>query len=414
MSTLSPAQSPSHAQQAGATTEIEKLTLTIAGGIAFGYAASLAMMLKMHTWIVDGSGHPIMDDFVAFWSAGHKVLSGAALSAYDPRLEHAAEVATVGHNFGGSLGWTYPPPFLFVVAALASLPYTVAFVLWISSTVALHAGVAAAIARNRIAFAVACAAPWTLTALTPGQNGFLTASLIGLALLNLEKRPALAGLFVGLLSYKPQFGILFPLALACGGYWRAFAYSCASTLAVNGIASAVFGFDTFAAFVHTLSGTTQSHLTNAGIGWNKLQSLYGLTRALGASLAVAWTSQIILSVGGALVVAISWRRPLPFALKAASLTAAIPLVTPYIFVYDLPILAMAVAFLYRHRRFDTVELALLAATAPAVYAFLWLPMPSAVFASIFVGTMVVRRIYCERANARQFSAAENAGVASLA
>jgi hypothetical protein len=41
--------------------------------------------------------------------------------------------------------------------------------------------------------------------------------LIGAALVNLDRRPLLAGLLLGLMAYKPQFGILFPLVLAATG-----------------------------------------------------------------------------------------------------------------------------------------------------------------------------------------------------
>ena len=54
---------------------------------------------------------------------------------------------------------------------------------------------------------------------TAGQNGFLTAALIGGALGLLERRPALAGICLGLLTYKPQFGLLFPFVLIADRRW---------------------------------------------------------------------------------------------------------------------------------------------------------------------------------------------------
>ena len=60
------------------------------------------------------------------------------------------------------------------------------------------------------------AALWNITA---GQNGFLTAALIGGTLGLLERRPALAGICLGLLTYKPQFGLLFPLVLIADRRW---------------------------------------------------------------------------------------------------------------------------------------------------------------------------------------------------
>jgi hypothetical protein len=379
--------------QPASASEREKLTIAIACGLTFGYLVSLVSRVMAHTWLLDVRGRPVLDDFIAFWASGRMALDGKALSTYDPRLHHAAEVALIGHNFSGSLGWSYPPLFLFVAVLLASFPYAVSFVAWSATTLAAYAAVATAIAQRRAAFIVACAAPWVLTALTPGQNGFLTASIIGLLLLLLEGRPMASGLLLGLLSYKPQFGILFPLALAAGGYWRAFAWAAVGTLAWNGLACVFFGFDTMTAFLHALAGTTQSHLTSDGIGWSKLQSLYALVRSIGGSAATAWTAQALMSVLTVVIVVLAWRGSVPYSLKAAILIAAVPLATPYVFVYDLPMLTMAVAFLFRHRGFDKVEFALLGATIPAIFAFLWLPTPSAFFASLAIAAIATRRLF---------------------
>jgi hypothetical protein len=375
-----------------AMTEREKLALTIAFGIAIGYLASLLLIYSAHIWILDAAGHPVVDDFAAFWSAGRLALKGAALATYDPHLQHAAEVATIGHDYSGSLGWSYPPAFLFIASALARLPYAAAFLAWCASTLIAYAVAIGAISRLRGGVLFACAAPWVLTALTPGQNGFLTAALFGACLLQLETRPALAGLFLGLLSYKPQFGVLFPLALAAGGYWRAFAWAAAAALASNVLAGAVFGFGTFAAFFHSLGVATQSHLAVTGLGWNKLQSIYGLARSINLSGRAAWTAQALVSLALALGVVFCWRARVPFALKAACLATAALLATPYVFVYDLPVLSVAVAFLAQQRHFSKIEIALLASTVPCVFGFLWLPIPTALFASVAVGAMVAGRI----------------------
>jgi len=48
----------------------------------------------------------------------------------------------------------------------------------------------------------------------------LTAALAGAALLSLERRPILAGVFIGLLAIKPHLALLFPVALIAIGAWR--------------------------------------------------------------------------------------------------------------------------------------------------------------------------------------------------
>src|SRR5437016_4147938 len=229
---------------------VAKISTAVAAGFAFAWLSCLIIMLRQHAWILDKSGHPIITDFVEVWVAGRTTLEGAAASAYDPRLHHAAQVAAAGHQFHGYLWWHYPPVVLFVAAALGLLPYLAAFLVWVSSTLAFFAATIAEIARSRIAALLACAMPPVFINAVAGQNGFLTATLIGLALVNLETRPILAGAFVGILTYKPQFGILFPLVLAASGRWKTF-LSAASVAAITIVVPwAVFGGETLHAFVH--------------------------------------------------------------------------------------------------------------------------------------------------------------------
>ena len=61
--------------------------------------------------------------------------------------------------------------------------------------------------------AMAITIPTVFHNIQVGQNGFLTAALIGGVLEFMERRPAMAGVCLGLLTYKPQFGVLVPVAL---------------------------------------------------------------------------------------------------------------------------------------------------------------------------------------------------------
>ena len=73
-----------------------------------------------------------------------------------------------------------------------------------------------------------------LVCLGHGQTGFLTAALLTGGVLCLERREALAGILFGLLAYKPQFGLLIPLVLVAGGYWRAIAAAGATSSPASG------------------------------------------------------------------------------------------------------------------------------------------------------------------------------------
>ena len=361
-------------------------------GVAIGYAAALTIMFLGHDWLLDRKGQPIPTDFVAIWSAGRLALGGAALAAYDGARQHAAEVVAIGHDFPGFYGWPYPPAFFFVAQTLARLPYAWAFILGIGASFTLHGLSLVAVTRRLAAVAVACAAPWALACAMVGQNGFLTAGLIALVLLTLDERPAVSGILLGLLTYKPHFGLLFPLALAVSGRWRVFVWAAASALGLAALSTAIYGADVFAAFLRGLPMTTQTLVSNGAVGWNKLESIYGLARALGATNTVGWAAQGLTSFAVAAGVVLIWRGRAPLALKSASLAVAAVLATPYVFAYDLPVLSVAVAFLYRHRGFDRVEALLLAVAALTFVPLAFVSIPTGLFASLAIAAAVGRRL----------------------
>jgi len=196
-----------------------RLICLLGATLALGYLAALITAWLGGHFLLDGDGQPIANDFVNVWAAGRLALDGNPAAAYDWTLHKAAEVGAVGHDFPNYYGWHYPPPFLFVAAALATLPYLVAALVWLIVTLAAYAATLGGILGNRAGALLALGFPAAIWNVTAGQNGFLTATLIGGTLGLLERHPALAGLCLGLLSYKPQFGLLFPIVLIADRRW---------------------------------------------------------------------------------------------------------------------------------------------------------------------------------------------------
>jgi hypothetical protein len=241
-----------------------------------------------------------------------------------------------------------------------------------------------------------------------GQDALLAASIIGGTLLLLNRRPALSGLLLGLLSFKPHLGILFPFALAFGGYWRATIWACIGTLTWTAASSAALGYETLIDFFHGLASTADSHLITNGIGWYNLQSIYALARCIGAPGPVCWALQVSASVACVVAIAALWRSNMSFSLKAAGLAAAIPVATPYVFVYDQSVFAVALAFLVQQRRLDVVEcLAIVFTFLIATYA--WSTNPTAALASIAMCAVVLRRVLLERRSRSHRTGLEGAG-----
>ena len=227
----------------------ERLISLLGLTLALGYLAVLVTAALGGNFLLDGEGRPIANDFVNVLAAGRLALDGNPAAAYEWTLHKAAEVRAVGHAFANYYGWHYPPPFLFVAAALATLPYLVAALVWLAATLTAAATLGG-ILRSRAGILLALGFPAALWNVTAGQNGFLTAALIGGTLGLLERRPALAGLCLGFLAYKPQFGLLFPIVLIADRRWLTIAVA---ALAAGGLAAAswlAFGGACWEAFLH--------------------------------------------------------------------------------------------------------------------------------------------------------------------
>lgn len=386
---------PSHNTSLGAPSH-SQLPFIVGATVAFSFVGSLIALFFRHLWILDAGGKPLVTDFLEVWVAGRLVLEGHPATPYDWHAHHTAQVAAIGHAFPGFLGWHYPPPYLFAAALLGLLPYLVAFLAWVAITAIFYALVVGRIAGRAVAGVAALALPASLACAMVGQNGFFTAALIGAALLFLEEMPFLGGLLIGLLICKPQLAILFPIVLFASGRGRAFAAASASVAICLAVSWAVFGEATFRAFFHFLPLTEHSVLAHGSAGWSKMQSIYGAARWLGLSDGVGWALQGATTAGSALAAIWLWRGDVPYALKAAGLVTALMLATPYLYMYDFPILAVASAFLWRAGPFDRMEWGGLIFANVLFAIYVGLAVPIGPLMVMIVAGLVLRRAFFKR------------------
>ena len=322
---------------------------------SFGYALAILYLLyfvglyRAGTWIVHSTGRPIYTDFAVWWMGGKQALHGYAATLYDPVEYARIQTALFPPGEAFYLNWpSYPPTFFLVLAPLALLPYAAALITWNAVTLLGCVVIVYLIVRRRAAIALTLAAPLTAWNFIAAQNGFLTASLLGGSLLFLERRPALAGVFIGCLTYKPQYGILFPVALVAARQWRAIASAAITTALLAGASIAAFGAGAWAAFPRGFVVQAGMSLqAAAGSNWGYLQTMYGLVRHLHGGTGLAWLAQGVTTAGLAVIVWLVWRSRVCYALKAAALAAAALLATPYAFAYDMAAIAVPAAFLVK-------------------------------------------------------------------
>ena len=349
-------------------------TRLVAAAVLIASAAGLLYLVVTANGVIDTQGRPLGTDFSNVYAAGTYVLEGRAGAPFDPALQHAREQEIFG-DATPFYGWHYPPYFLFVAAALATMPYWLALAVWQATTLALYLLTIRAIVLSAprgenggdaparlvpalptdvsrrdssdrsLWWLLALAFPAVVVNIGHGQNGFLTASLFAAALVNLGRRPLLAGVLFGLLVYKPQFGVMIPLALAASGRWRCFAAAAATAALLTTVTTIAFGPPVWQAFADSTRFTRLVALEQGDTGWYKIQSVFAWARMWGASVPLAYALQsvLVVALGAALVWV--WRSPASFPLKAAALCLAAILATPYTFDYDMMVLAPAIAFI---------------------------------------------------------------------
>jgi hypothetical protein len=349
-----------------------------------------------HWWIFDEKGLGIPTDFVNVWSAGRLVLDGHAAQAYDWDIQKQVQVTVLGQSYPGNFAWHYPPPFLFVASLLAYVPYAGAYISWAAMSLVPYLAVMRAIVGRPFGLLLAAAFPVVLTNTLVGQNGFLTASLIGGMLYLLPTRPVLSGICLGLLSYKPQYGLLFPLVLIAASQWTVFFTAGAVALAMAFASWLAFGTESWQAFFHWMPMFSQAFLTEGRAPWGKMQSIFALVRYFGGTEQLAWVFQWIMSAVVAVVLALMWRSRsnIAYPLKAAALAAGTLLVTPYLFLYDLMVLAIAVAFLVRiglRGDFERYELPALGLVAALLLFYPLAGAPTGFAATLVVSGLIAGR-----------------------
>ena len=393
--------------RSGAWLTRERVRL-VAVALLAAFVLGAGFLIATSNGLNDRFGRPLGTDFSNVYAAGTYVLDGEPSAPFSPPRQYAREQAIFGKTTQ-FYGWHYPPFFLGPAALLAAMPYWLALLLWQGVTLILYllsiraillippplageggersspgggtlrygqvtppdsalrhspAQAPGVVGSNANAswhslwppspFRGGIKKEWLLLALAfpavfinlgQAQNGFLTAALIGSALVMLEEQPILAGILIGCLAYKPQFGLLIPLLLIASGRWRAFA-AAAATVALLALAvTFAFGLDVWSAFLASTKFTRSIVLEHGGTGWYKIQSVFSWVRMWGGGLALAYALQAAVTIAIAAALTWLWRSPAAYPLKAAGLLIGSALATPYSLDYDLMLLAPAIAYL---------------------------------------------------------------------
>jgi hypothetical protein len=244
--------------------------------------------------------------------------------------------------------WVYPPSYLLMMLPFGTLPFTASYVAFqmVSAgflAAALWFGADRPNTRPLV-IAAALLGPAAAINVGMGQNAFLSAALLVGGCRLLQSRPALGGVILGMLTVKPQFWLLVPVALAAGREWKALLWSILGAIGLALASTLVFGIDSWRHWLLLAQASyadPQGKWVELGRLWG--DSIYACLVAGGASQTVANAAQAAGTLLGVALVYGAFRLPLAGDRKIAVLLACTILAAPHSSLADTVLLATAAA-----------------------------------------------------------------------
>lgn len=328
-------------------TSIERLSRPHFAFLLVMAVAITQYAVWMITVLSGGPDFILGGDFVAFWSAARETLAGNLVDLYTPDgvdaaiQKHLPDIELTG------LTWQYPPHASLIFSPIGYLPFMLAYALWCGLGLAVFTTVLISIGlRGRFLLAVLAMTP-VMIALINGQNALFTCSLLLVAVFYAKPKPVLAGLAAGLLTIKPQLGILLPVFFLASGHWRAFLVAAIVTIMLCGWSYLVVGAEGWTAFF-TFLGVVSDSVSTGIMPLYKMVNVYSAAR-------LAWLPEIlVLALAGltlaASICAIVWtsRKTDDARWHYAVLATMTLLTTPYSMYYELVLIVPAMAFVVLH------------------------------------------------------------------
>jgi hypothetical protein len=276
-------------------------------------------------------------DFANLWAGGTLATEGMAGTALDPEAYRAWTRQTFTPDLP-EREWSYPPTMLLLSAPFAQLPLGSAYLVWTFGTLL---ALWLALRGSGVAIPVAIAtvlSPSACVDLIFGQTGALTAALFLGGMLLIDRRPIVAGILIGLLTVKPQLGLLIPICLIASGRWRVLVAATVTMVALIVATGILFGWDLFSLYLEKTAPLMRAVLEAP---FPKPYQANGITvflalRTLGGSVSLAYAIQALAVLGAVVVTWQVWRRGAgDLTLRVALVACLALLATPYGYSYDM-------------------------------------------------------------------------------
>ncbi len=285
---------------------------------------------------------PLGGDFINLYAVARMVVGGYLDAIYDPQALMAFQHGIIDADLGLRL-WAYPPPMLFFVWPFAFLSFEGALAAW--SALGLAALVLAArhYGFSWVESLILAASPASIACLLLGQTGLFVTALVLLAFRPKTARDPLAVAGTAILTVKPQAGFLIPVLWLLRGEWRLILYTCGAILLLVGASVLAFGIESWRAYVlDTVSVIAALERSGSGPFMLMMPSLFMAARLVGIEGGPALILHFVFAVPVALWLIWRLKTSETNARQDALALVGLTLITPYLHLYDLPLLAAAV------------------------------------------------------------------------
>ncbi|MBS0221386.1 MAG: DUF2029 domain-containing protein [Proteobacteria bacterium] len=292
----------------------------------------------------------LFPDFLVFHAALRAWIEGKLAIVYDIKAFTHFQNAIYADRFEGEVGFRpffYPPVWLFMLLPLAGIAVGKAYGVFMTATVAAATWLEGR--RDWWGWLAIVTSPAAVGTVLAGQNSFFSVALFYGGLRALDRSPALAGILLGLLAYKPQLWILVPIALIAARRLRAFAWAIGAVLVLSLASLGLLGLDFWRAFFNTTREAGSAHVIDEMVThmYMQMTTLFAAVRIVGLSTALASMIQFVGSAGAIVAVWLAFRRYDSSDARTAVLVTATFLMSPYTLNYDLLLLMPVVMALFR-------------------------------------------------------------------
>ena len=213
------------------------MAVSVLPGAALATLTWLALRAHYHNALGDAIS---VRDYLNVWGAGQLIALGRIDILFNPFLYGEWLRSVFGPDLVAHT-WSYPPSMAFLTVPLSLLGLVPGFIVWTAGSLAVLWGVLRACRLPLLTCLAVLVSPAVIENALAGQNGALTAAMMEGGLLLVARRPVVAGVLFGLLTTKPQLGILVPVCLVASGRWVTIGVAMATALGLIVASSAAFG-----------------------------------------------------------------------------------------------------------------------------------------------------------------------------